>query len=147
MYSVRQIVSLFREYADVWRATSVNHLRCWAVLRNDEPLSTHWDQRSDAELIDAVIDILTEGVLYYLGYQGQFTLKARNGLVGSRYDMAAFRFRFGTKSAYEMEYAVVHILHRYSDTVNNELRERLVDTYGEWESSPDQETVPHHVTL
>jgi hypothetical protein len=146
MYSVRQIISLYPDYLDAWRTISVEHLKCWEVVRNDESPCTHWDQRSNAELVEAVTDMFFESVHYFPGYVSEFTSTARNGTVWSTEKMEALQFT-EYKPAYEMEYAVVHVLHRYRAKVDKELRERCGIAYGELEIRPDQETVPQNVTL
>jgi hypothetical protein len=148
MYSVRQIVALYRVSREAWKWHSINLLHKYQEMNDAGLSSSKLTELSDAELVEAIIDMLCKAIEYNLGYQGSFSRIGRNGTEWDEDLFGMFRYQ-GTyvKVATEKEYETVRIVEQYREKVNYGLRERLGAAYDQWEELPDDAKIPKGVIL
>jgi hypothetical protein len=144
MYSVRQVVALYHIRRTLWLDTSVACLKCWNAFEGDDDKDERpWETVSDAELVEAVVALLTETIKYRLSYMGFFGY-------GNEDDIEEFGYFFhsGRKcTATEMEHAKVHLVNKYCMRIGKILKGELGDRYGEWERLEDEKMVPMNILL
>ncbi|KAI4938883.1 uncharacterized protein J4E92_000164 [Alternaria infectoria] len=148
MYSVRQVVALYRIDHEAWKSLSVEYLRRCEAMGDDDALESDFATLSDAELVEAVIDMLCGAIEYNLGYTGSY---ARIGRDQTEWDQDVFEtFRYKgshVRTAYEKEHAIVRVVSLYQKKVDRTLRDRLGEVYEDWESVPDDALIPEGVVL
>jgi hypothetical protein len=88
MYSVRQIVALYRIDRQAWREQSIKYLQMCQPFDRDEATSNIFSEMSDAELVEAVIEWICNAIEYNLGYDGNFSTVGRDG---KEWDKDAFK--------------------------------------------------------
>ncbi|KAA8618219.1 hypothetical protein PtrV1_09726 [Pyrenophora tritici-repentis] len=138
MYSVRQIVALYRVNRETWKSHSIKHLRKCEDLDDDESLETNFPALADVELVEKIIDMLCYAIEYNLGYRGNYTLLGRDGKECDKDVFKVFWYkRNHRKIALEREHAFVHHVRQYRNKIDKELRDLLGETYGEWERLAD----------
>lgn len=79
MYSVRQILALYRINREAWRSRSVQHLQGRKVLESDEISTSTFSDLTDAELVKTVVGMLCQTTEYHLGYHGNYPAVRRDG--------------------------------------------------------------------
>jgi hypothetical protein len=148
MYSVRQVVALYRIDRQAWREQSIRYLHDRRPFYTDETTSNIFSDFSDAELVEAVINWICNAIEYNLGYDGNFKTVDRDG---KEWDKDAFKvFRYKDKNrkiVYEREYIITFKVGQYCNKVNRLLRARLQDEYQEWERLPDKMGIPEGAVL
>ncbi|KAH6881597.1 hypothetical protein BKA58DRAFT_445800 [Alternaria rosae] len=148
MYSVRQIVALYRIGHEAWKSLSIEQLRLCEAMGDDSSLESNFATLSDAELVEAVIDMLCRAIEYNLGYIGSY---ARIGRDQTEWDQCIFEtFRYKgspVRTACQKEHAIVHIISLYRKKVDKALREQLEEAYEDWESAQDDALIPEGVVL
>ncbi len=148
MYSVRQIVALYRTDYEAWKSLSIKYLYACRMMDEEEPSTDELEALSDAELIEAVIDMLYRAIEYNLGYGGSYSRVGRDKTEWNENAITMFSYKGShVKVAYEKEHAIVHVVGQYRKRVDKELRERLAEAYEEWEELPDKEGIPEGVVL
>jgi hypothetical protein len=144
LYAVRQIVALYRINVAMRRYLTIKYLKAYDIL-DDVSTLTPWVQRSDADIIEAIIDVVSKAIEYLLGYQGNFEATYYDSQE-QEYERVKYAY-FQLQGEYEMiarekEHAIVHLVNRYSIEVDRLLREELGKFYGEWEEMEDEKTIP-----
>ncbi|KAI0606523.1 hypothetical protein TUN199_09381, partial [Pyrenophora tritici-repentis] len=130
MYSVRQIVALYRVNRETWKSHSIKHLRKCEDLDDDESLETNFPALADVELVEKIIDMLCYAIEYNLGYRGNYTLLGRDGKECDKDVFKVFWYkRNHRKIALEREHAFVHHVRQYRNKIDKELRDLLGETY------------------
>jgi hypothetical protein len=129
LYQVRQIVALYRIDRQTWRDTSIAYIKDYELVANDL-VSSSWEEASDADLVEAVIRLLTNAIEYHLGYKGKYSVSDRDGKDYSPWDSKPFLYEIQfAKVAKEREYAVVHVVRLYYENIDGFLRAQLGDGY------------------
>ena len=142
MYSVRQIVALYRIDNEAWHSLSVKYLHDWETMDAYDSIESDFTDLDDAELVEQVIDTLCKGIEYNLGYKGSYSRLGRDKTEWSQDDLELFHYKGShAKTAYEKEHAIVRVVSLYRKKVDRELRWRLGNTYEEWERLPDRDDV------
>ena len=143
MYSVRQIVALYRIDNEAWQSLSVKYLHDdWEIMNEYDLGECDFTYLTDAELVEEVIDTLCKGIEYNLGYTGSYSRLGRDKTEWSQDDFELFQYKGShANTAYEKEHAIVHVVSMYRKKVDCELRWRLGDAYEEWERLPDRDDV------
>jgi hypothetical protein len=148
MYSVRQIVALYRTDYEAWKSLSIKHLYECRMMDEEDSSTEELAALSDDELVEAVIDMLCRAIEYNLGYGGFYSHVGRDKTEWNEDAITMFSYkRSYVKVAYEKEHAIVHVVGQYRKRVDKELRERLGGAYEEWEELPDKEGIPEGVVL
>jgi hypothetical protein len=155
LYSVRQIVALYRVQHDAWQKWSIEFLQ--ACERAESELNECEDAHNyrelpAAELVEQVIDRLCKVIEYILGYERTFPPLGGNETKWDKDILKTFRYkRAHKKVAYSVEHAVVNCLHQYRRAVDSKFRGLLSeDAYAEWEALPDRGTtgqIPEGIVL
>ncbi|KAI4943059.1 hypothetical protein J4E86_010006 [Alternaria arbusti] len=148
MYSVRQVVALYRIDHEAWKSLSVEYLRRCEAMGDDDALESNFATLSDAELVEAVIDMLCGAIEYNLGYTGSYARIGRDQTEWDQDIFETFRYKGShVKTAYEKEHAIVRVVSLYRKKVDGTLRDRLGEAYEDWESIPDDALIPQGVVL
>lgn len=150
MYSVRQIVALWRVDHNQWECTILTYLAWYRTVTCAGVGTTrsYWLLRTDAQVVEAAIEMLSKAAEYYLGYGGSWLPIGRGCDKWKEEDREMFRFKDPyAKVAYHNEHAVVHMVDLYRDEVDARLRVVLSDEYDEWETLPDTQEIPQDITL
>jgi hypothetical protein len=137
MYSVRQIVALYRVDRETWKSHSLKYLHMYKWMDHNEASADSSTTLSNPELIEAVIDMLCKAIEFNLGYEGNFSLINRKGEEWKNkgvFKMFQYKGKY-RKVALEKQHAIVHIVGQYRAMVDAELRERLGEACEEWEGS------------
>jgi hypothetical protein len=71
LYTVRQIVAFYRTDVAMWRFLTIKYLQVYEILDN-EPTAATCIQRSDADIIDAITDVVSQAIEYLSGYHGNY---------------------------------------------------------------------------
>jgi hypothetical protein len=145
LYAVRQIVALYRFNVAMCRYLTIKYLKAYDIL-DDVSTLTPWVQRSDADIIEAIIDVISKGIEYLLGHQGNFETTYYDSQE-QEYERGKYAY-FQLQGDFEMiacekEHAIVNLVNRYSIQVDRLLREELGQFYGEWEEMEDERTIPN----
>ncbi|KAI4636167.1 hypothetical protein J4E83_001121 [Alternaria metachromatica] len=148
MYSVRQVVALYRIDHEAWKSLSVGYLRRCEEMGYDDALESNFATLSDAELVEAVIDMLCKAIEYHLGYTGSYARIGRDQTEWDQDIFETFRYKGShVKTAYEKEHAIVRVVSLYRKKVDRTLRDRLGEVYEDWENVPDDALIPEGVML
>jgi hypothetical protein len=150
MYSVRQIVALWRVDNQKWRLKSTEYLaRCLRIEGHKiEITDSYWRQFTDGVIIEAIIEMLVKAVEYRLGYEGSWSPVGRDKSEWHKKQMEMFRFQGDhRKVAYQKEHSVARMVDMYCEDVDERLRHVLRDRYEEWEMLPDSAAIPQDVLL
>jgi hypothetical protein len=148
MYSVRQIVVLYRIDRQAWREQSIKYLQTCQPFDRDETTSYIFSKLSEVELVEAVIEWICNAIEYNLGYDGNFKTVARDGKEWDKDAFKVFRYkRKNRKIAYEREHMIMCKVSQYCHKVDRLLRARLQDEYQEWERLPDKMGIPEGAVL
>jgi hypothetical protein len=154
LYSVRQIVALYRVQHDTWQWHSIKFLkRCEEIDSSVDfyHFYEYYEKLPDAELVEKVIDMLCKAIKYKLGYEGYFRPTKRDGMKWDKDVFETFRYKQTHKKiAYEEEHAIVLHLEQFRTGVDGELRSESVlskEEYIEREKSLDTQTIPEELVL
>ena len=150
MYSVRQIVALWRLDIDQWRLRSTENVAKGFRIEESSAGTTtkYWRQRTDLVIVKATTDMLVNAAVYRLGYQGSWSPVGRDKSEWHEDHMDMFRFRGKQrKIAYQKEHATVYMTDAYCEEVDERLRHVLGDQYAEWELLPDSQGIPQDMLL
>ncbi|RMZ68272.1 glutathione S-transferase III [Pyrenophora seminiperda CCB06] len=155
MYSVRQVVALYRIDHATWRRHSIEYLSRYDMVWLDSV--TPRDSIGDAELVEQMIHLLCTAIKYHLGYYGKGTSADPIVISDSCYpnsdgeELSSKIFRrlakYYSVTTREREHATVHVVCQYRKKINKELRERLGEDYHEWEHYPDEVPIPKDLLL
>jgi len=146
LYSIRQIVALQRTLPEVWKELSVNFLSTSEIMEHGWAPQPDWQQLSSPELIECVIEKIMKAMEYRLGYFGYFSCTTRDGEQWEEWLDSLYCSDI-QQSAYEREYAVVHVFNQYREVVDIKLREELGDKYEAWDKLPDSVKIPQELVL
>ncbi|KAI4949487.1 hypothetical protein J4E91_005226 [Alternaria rosae] len=148
MYSLRQIVALYRIGHEAWKSLSAEYLRLCEAMGGEGSLESKFATLSDAELIEAVVEMLCRAIAYNLGYTGSYSRVGRDQTEWSQDVFEAFKYKGShVMTAYQKEHTIVHVVSLYRKKVDKALRERLGGAYEEWESVSDDALIPEGVVL
>lgn len=148
MYSVRQFVALYRIGHEAWKSLSVEYLRFCGAIGEDGSSESDFVTLSDAELVEAVIDMLCKAIEYNLGYTGSYARIGRDQTECDQDVFETFRYKGShVRVAHQKEHATVHVVSLYRRRVDKALRERLGEAYEDWESISDDALIPEGVVL
>ena len=114
MYSVRQVVALYRVDHETWKWHSIKYLEEYKDLDNGESLEEGFSALLDAELVEKVIDMPCDEIEYNLGYDGNYSLLGRDGKEWDKNVFKVFPYkRNHRKNASEKQHFVVHTVDQY----------------------------------
>jgi hypothetical protein len=71
MYAVRQIVALYRVDYETWKWRSLKYLRRCEMMEDDDSSGGSFKTMTDADLVEATIDMLCTAIKYNLGRIGR----------------------------------------------------------------------------
>lgn len=157
MYSVRQIVALYRIHISTWRGLSIDLLNPHADLLD----KNHFEGLLDPYMIEAVIQLFSEALQCRLGYRytGLYH-RGRYGAAGGDHqdheppDRDGFRQNYRSDGFYleafhanELEHALVHIVNMCRLKIDIALRAGLVHLYEEWKEAEDEKKIPENVVF
>ncbi|KAF1918831.1 hypothetical protein BDU57DRAFT_121428 [Ampelomyces quisqualis] len=97
MYSVRQVVALWRLDETLWRRLTVRSLRVYDLVKCRVSQEMFWANKSTPELVEAAISMLAEASEFKLGYRGSWSPEARGGSDWHEKHMRMFWYRGGGK--------------------------------------------------
>ena len=116
-------------------------------MGDDDALESDFATLSDAELVEAVIDMLCGAIEYNLGYTGSYARIGRDQTEWDQDIFETFRYKGSHfRTAYEKEHAIVRVVSLYRK-VDRTLRDQLGEIYEDWESVPDDAFIPEGVVL
>ncbi|CAO2647285.1 Nn.00g082070.m01.CDS01 [Neocucurbitaria sp. VM-36] len=151
MYSVRQIVALYRIKPATWRSISIKYLQRYKFLRDDDFDASIIAEYSNPELVQAVIEMLSTSLECELGCTGNFRSLYRdshNFIDYDHKDKDLFRLPgYAKRVAYELDHASVLVARQYREKAGTLLKSELGSLYEEWEASEDKKSIPQDVLL
>jgi hypothetical protein len=140
MYRIRQVVALHRIERMTWRDLSIAYLRRQEQIYHDEAQGKAWETFEEADIVESVIDMLSNAIEFRLGFKGN------RGYGGEDFVREGY-FSVKGRIANETEHAIVHLVNQYCERVNKTLREELGSFYVQWEESEDQRVIPKDILL
>jgi hypothetical protein len=158
IYSVHQVVALYHIKRGTWRELSVEYLNLWDVFEgNDDKERRQWGTCPKAEIVEAIIALLSDTTEYRCGWLGNwgygkdnktcqdYDPPSRGWLRPNRFfDQVCLRPQ---QLANELEHAKVHMANQYCLRVGKLLRDELGSLYGDWEKLEDKKRVPMDILL
>lgn len=150
IYAVRQIVALYKIEPAVWRSTSIKYLQRYEALKDDDFDAATIAHYSNVELVQAIIEALSEAIEYRLGWTGNF--KDDDGSGYQEFDSENVGYFFcptddNEKVACQLEHAIVLVADQYSIKISRILQSELGPLYAEWEAYEDQKEIPKGLLL
>ena len=114
---------------------------------NDSPFNKI-EALSDTELVKAIVEVLCNAIEYNLRYKGSYSRIDRDE---TECDESVFEIlnykRQHVKVAHEKEHAIVHFVGQCRKKDDKEWKERLGETYDEWETLSMDARIPEDVIL
>jgi hypothetical protein len=93
MYSVRQTVALWRADHKFWKTRSFESFcPCRAIEKKDKVSDAYWRGRTDAEIIEATVEMLSAAAENRMGYKGSWSRKRRDNTLWLPDESSMFRF-------------------------------------------------------
>ncbi|KAG9193400.1 hypothetical protein G6011_03435 [Alternaria panax] len=147
-YSVRRIVALYRVDREAWKSHSIKYLHGCKAMDNDDSSTNEIEALSDADLVEAIINMLCVAMGCNLGYKGSYSRVGRDETEWDEDGFEVFNYKgLHIKIAHEKERAILHVASQYRKQFDKELKERLGEVYDECERLPEDARIPEGVIL
>lgn len=156
MARVRHMHTLYHIERKVWRKLALKYLDMWHEMdRSKDPLKT-WTELPDEDLVEAMIQFISDAIDYRCGYIGLWGGGAEDQLadedLGDKVKPASrcgeyFLRSNPTKIAHVKEHAVVHLAERMCSQIEAAVRKVLRGSYDKWTELDDSKCVPIGTSL